>query len=128
MKAPWSDFCFRARSFFPELGWTAGRSRENRIRPTGCEPCAGGPWRLGGKAEEEEEQERWGPPREREDGEAETEDTGDAPVCPAARAAIPPANLQILGFPEVEGVEGVEGGASEVTDKLASFTSVLAVS
>lgn len=58
---------------------------------------------------------------------AETVETGEAPMCLTARAAIPAANKQVLGTPEEE--EEVGGaGHIDVTDKFASLTSVLAVS
>ncbi len=139
MKAPWSDFCFSARSFFPELQWATGRSRVNKIRPTWCEPCAWGVgWEGGGggRAEvDEEEHEGWGMTREREEdgvevGEATaTEDTGEDPIWPATRAAIPPANRQVLEITEDGGgVTHEEFGQRGPMGKFASLTSVLAVS
>lgn len=62
---------------------------------------------------------------------AASEETGDDPAWPAARAAIPPINRQVLGAAEAEGEVLMQGGGlgqRDVTDKLASLTSVFAVS
>lgn len=141
MKAPWSDFCFSARSFFPELQWATGRSRVNKIRPTRCEPCPWGPgwWGgegRGGRAEEDkEEHEGWGLMREREEEGVEeeataTEETGEDPTWPVARAAIPLANRQVLGITEEGGgvTQEEEFGQGDIMDKFASLTSMFAVS
>lgn len=62
---------------------------------------------------------------------AETEETGEDPTWPAIRAAIPPANRQVLGITEEEerGVaQEEEFGQSDAAGKFASLTSVFAVS
>lgn len=69
---------------------------------------------------------------EEEEAEATaTEDTGEDPTWPATRAAIPPANRQVLGIIEEEGggvTQEEEFGQRGPTGKFASLTSVCAVS
>lgn len=61
-----------------------------------------------------------------------SEEMGEDPTWPTERAVIPPANLQVLEMAaeEAGGVvqEEAEFGQRDATDKLASLTSVLAVS
>lgn len=69
---------------------------------------------------------------EREEEGAELpDDPGEAAILAAARAAIPPANRQVLDFEaEQEGVthEDVEFGQRDAAGRFASLTRVFAVS
>lgn len=137
MKAPWSDFCFRARILLPELPIAAGRSRENKSLPNGCDPC---PWGVDGveRAEPDAvEQEEEGMMGARatdgggvEDNTADTKVTGEEPTWPGEREVIPELSRQVLGITEEAGgvTQEEEMGQWGPLTKLASLTRVLAVS